>query len=121
MDTEKKKTLKERAKEARQAAYQKAKERNKAYKLEQKTSPAGIERKLRLKEQRRAAYDKAKDAHKQRLADKKARDEREKTEAAALQDAALLESLLAAGDKPAPKLRLIKGGPKNDGAADAPG
>lgn len=114
MDTEPKKTLKERAKEARKAAYEKAKERNKAYKLAQQSSPAAVERKARLKEQRRAAYDKAKQAHKQRLTDKKVRDQQEALEAAALQNEELLKSLVSTADKLTPKLRLIRGGTRTE-------
>ena len=110
METEeKKKTLKERAKEFRQAAYQKAKERNKAYKLAQASSPAAIERKLRMKEKRRQDYLKAKEAHKAKQTEKKARDKQEAAEAAALKDEDLLQSLTKA-DKVPPRLRLIKGG-----------
>jgi hypothetical protein len=113
MDEDRKKSLKERAKEARKAAYQKAKERNKAFRESLKSSPAAIERAARLKERRRAAYQKAKEAHKAKTTEKKARDRREQDEAKALTDEEVLATLVTTADKlektEKPSLRLIRG------------
>lgn len=114
---DKKTTFKERAKEMRKAAYQKAKERNKAYKLEQASSPAAIERKLRLKEKRRQDYLKAKEAHKARTDEKKERAKQELAEAEALRDAEILAALVP-GDQVRPALRVIRGG-RADGPSDS--
>jgi len=108
-------TLKERARQMRKEAYQKAKLRDKARRLEPQNVQAAAAQKQRLKERRQQLYQQSKDAHKRRQTELQAQAQTEADAqdlaARAQRDEALLKTLVTADQvqPPAqPRLRLVK-------------